>query len=79
MRYQAEAVNAAQKSLEAAQRQLAAEEARYRNDLSTNFQLLEFQLRLVEAMNSEQTARVNYVKALYQLESSQGVLGEPKR
>jgi outer membrane protein TolC len=79
VRYQAEAVNAAQKSLEAAQRQLAAEEARYRNDLSTNFQLLEFQLRLVEAMNSEQTARVNYVKALYQLESSQGVLGEPKR
>lgn len=79
VRYQAEAVNAAQKSLEAAQRQLDAEEARYRNDLSTNFQLLEFQLRLVEAMNTEQTARVNYAKALYKLEAAQGILGEPGR
>ncbi len=79
VRYQAEAVNAAQKSLEAAERQLAAEEARYRNDLSTNFQLLEFQLRLVEAMNTEQTTRVNFVKALYQLKAAQGILGEPAR
>ncbi len=79
VRYTAEAVNAAVKSLEAARRQLAAEEARYRNDLSTNFQVLEYQLRLAEAMNTEQTSRVEFVKALYQLDAAQGVLGEVHR
>ena len=79
VRYTAEAVNAAVKSLEAARRQLAAEEARYRNDLSTNFQVLEYQLRLAEAMNTEQSTRVAYVKALYQLDAAQGILGEIHR
>ena len=77
--YQSESVRAAGKSLEAARRQLEAEEARYRNDLSTNFQVLEYQLRLAEAMNSEQTARVNYAKSLYQLQVVQGTVGEPGR
>jgi len=79
VQYQVEAVGAAVLSLKAARRQLAAEEARYRNDLSTNFQVLEYQLRLAEAMNTEQTARVEYVKALYELDAAQGILGETVR
>ena len=75
LHYQSLAVRAAEESLRAAGRQLDAEVARYENDLSTNFQVLEFQLQLVEAMNSELTARVNYAKALYQLEAAQGTLG----
>jgi len=76
LHYQSLAVRAAGESLRAADRQLAAEEARYENDLSTNFQVLEFQMQLVEAMNSEQTARVNFAKALFQLRAAQGTLGE---
>ena len=79
VRYQAEAVNAAGESLKAARRQLAAEEARYRNDLSTNFQVLEYQQTLVQAMNTEQTARVEFMKSLSQLEFAQGILGETGR
>lgn len=76
LHYQSLAVSAAGESLRAADRQLAAEEARYENDLSTNFQVLEFQMQLVEAMNNEQTARVNFAKARFQLEAAQGILGE---
>ncbi len=76
LHYQSLAVRAAGESLRAAERQLAAEEARYENDLSTNFQVLEFQMQLVEAMNSEQTARVNFAKAVFQLRAAQGTLGE---
>lgn len=74
--YQAEAVKAAVKSLELAQRQLAAEEARYREGLSTNFQVLEFQQQLAEALSGEKRARVAYAKALATLAKSEGVLGE---
>jgi len=76
LHYQSLAVAAAAHSLRAAERQLAAEEARYENDLSTNFQVLEFQQQLVEAMNSELTARVNFAKAQYQLQAAQGTLGD---
>ncbi|MEO2095412.1 MAG: TolC family protein [bacterium] len=76
VRYQAEAVSAAQTSLEATRRQLAAEEARYQNDLSTNFQLLEFQQRLAEALNTEKSARAGHAKALYALQVAQGTAGE---
>lgn len=76
LHYQSLAVRAATESLRAATRQLAAEEARYENDLSTNFQVLEFQTQLVEAMNSEQTARTNFAKAQFQLRAAQGILGE---
>ncbi len=43
VRYQAEAVHAADKSLELAKRQLEVEQARYDNQLSTTFQVLQFQ------------------------------------
>ncbi len=76
LRYQSMAVAAAGESLRAARRQLEAEVARYENDLSTNFQVLEYQLRLVEAMNNVQTSRANYAKSLYQLRAAEGTLGE---
>jgi outer membrane protein TolC len=74
--YQSEAVKAAAKSLELARRQLSAEDARYREGLSTNFQVLEFQQQLAEALSSEKRARVLYAKALATLAKSEGVLGE---
>jgi len=75
-RYEAEAVRAAAVSLDLAQRQLSAEQARYREGLSTNFQVLEFQQQLAAAMSSEKRARVNFAKARAALESAEGVLGE---
>lgn len=74
--YQSEAVKAAVKSLELARRQLVAEEARYREGLSTNFQVLEFQQQLAEALSTEKRVRVNYAKALATLAKAEGVLGE---
>ena len=77
--YQAEAVRAALASGELAQRQLAAEQARYREGLSTNFQVLEFQQQLAEARYSHTLARANYAKAVTALELAQGVLGDGSR
>jgi outer membrane protein len=74
--YQAEAVKAAVTSLGLAQRQLSAEEARYKEGLSTTFQVLEFQQQLSTALSSEKRARVNYAKALAALRKAEGVLGE---
>jgi outer membrane protein TolC len=76
VRYQAEAVRAADKSLELAQRQLAAEQARYENDLSTTFQVLQFQQDLAQAMMSARSARASYARALATLASAQGLMGE---
>lgn len=71
--YQAEAVRAATKSLELARRQLEAEEARYREGLSTTFQVLEFQQKLAEALSSEKRARAEFVKATAALTKAQGL------
>ena len=76
LHYSSLAVTAAQESRRAAERQLEAEMARYENDLSTNFQVLEFQLSLIQAVNSELVARVNFAKARYQLQAATGTLGE---
>ena len=74
--YQAAAVKASIKSLELAQRQLAAEEARYAEGLSTNFQVLEFQKQLAEALSAQTRARASYAKAIASLARAEGVLGE---
>lgn len=71
--YQAEAVRAATKSLELAQRQLEAEQARLREGLSTTFQVLEFQQQLAEALSSEKRARSRFVKATAALIKAQGL------
>lgn len=78
VRYASEQVRATSTSLALARRQLEAEEARFNNDLSTTFQVLEFQQDLVDAMANERTARVAYAKALINLESVQGLLAESR-
>jgi outer membrane protein TolC len=72
--YQAEAVRAAMKSRELAERQLSAEQARYQEGLSTTFQVLQFQQDYVAAMSREKLTRVNYAKASIALLFSQGIL-----
>lgn len=74
--YSARAVTSTDKSRELAERQLEAEQARYREGLSTNFQVLEFQRQLTEARSAHTAARTVLAKALMELQRSQGVLGE---
>jgi len=74
--YQARAVRAATTSREFAERQLQAEQVRFREGLSTTFQVLEFQQTLTEALSGEQTARANLAKARAQLVFAEGRLGE---
>lgn len=74
VQYSVEAVRAAEESRELAQRQLEAEQARYAEGLSTNFEVLEFQQSLIEAMERLLRARVDYAKSLMVLRSAQGLL-----
>lgn len=74
--YSAEAVRAAEVSRELARRQLAAEQARYREGLSTNYQVLEFQQQLAESLYSYTLARANFAKAMTTLIRAQGRIGE---
>lgn len=74
--YQSLAVSAAEKSLGLAQRQLQAEQTRYREGASTNFQVLSFQNDLTQALSLERNARANYAKALSGLAQAQGLIGE---
>jgi outer membrane protein TolC len=76
--YSIEAVRAAAASTELARRQLAAEQARYREGLSTNFQVLQFQQQLAETLYSQTLAHANLAKALIALRRSQGIL-DPER
>ena len=78
LNYRGKAVDAARKSLELAERQLQAEQARYREGLSTTFQLLQFQEDLAEALSAERSARAGYARASAALERSEGWLGESK-
>lgn len=74
--YSARAVASTEKSRQLAESQLAAEQARFREGLSTNFQVLEFQRQLAEARSAHTAARTVLAKALMELQRSQGVLGE---
>jgi outer membrane protein TolC len=74
-----EQVAATTTSLELARRQLEAENARFAQDLSTTFQVLEFQHSLIEAMSNERAARAGFVKALAELDNAQGVFPAPDR
>lgn len=72
--HQARAIEAAETSVEASRRQLEAEEARQREGISTNFEVLQFQDQYVQALNTEVSARVSYMKAKTQLLAAQGLL-----
>jgi outer membrane protein TolC len=76
--FQAEAVRAATKSLELARRQLKAGQDRRAIGSSTNFEVLQLQQDLAEAMSNERTTRVDFGKALVALEAAQGLLGETR-
>jgi outer membrane protein TolC len=75
--YAAEQVRAAEKSSEFADRQLAAEQARFREGLSTTFQVLEFQRDRAEALSALTRARAQYAKAEVTLLHAQGALLGP--
>ena len=63
---------AAEASRALAERQLAAEQSRRENGLSTTFQVLEFQQTLAEALSTEKGAQVDYAKALAALAHAEG-------
>jgi outer membrane protein len=74
--YQADAVAAARQSIELAREQLKAEEARRAVDITTTFQVLQFQQDLLAALSSERAARSAFAKAKLALERAQGTLGD---
>lgn len=74
--YAVEFVRATRKTLEFAERQLAAEQARYAVDQSTTFQVLTYQTDLATAMSNERRARVTFARSLVRLQAAQGVLGD---
>ena len=75
--YAAENVRAATTSRDFAERQLAAEQARFAEGLSTTFQVLEFQRDRAEALSALTTARAGYAKALVGLRFAAGNLRGP--
>ncbi|MEE8467450.1 MAG: TolC family protein, partial [Planctomycetota bacterium] len=77
--FAAEQVNATATSLELAQRQLEAEQARAKEGLSTTFEVLQFQQDLIEAMSNEANARAGFVMSLSALDNAQGIIGETAR
>jgi outer membrane protein TolC len=74
--HQAEAVNAARTSYDLAQRQLDAENARFEQGISTNFQVLEYQQQLSQAKANLVTSRVSYAKARTALVKAEGLLDQ---
>jgi len=74
--YAAEVVVAANKTVDLAQRQLEAEQSRYREGLATNFEVLSFQRDLTDALFSLTAAEAAFAKAQVRLRRAQGLLGE---
>lgn len=72
----AKQLEARRKSLLYAQRQYEAEQLKFANGTSTNFQVLEFQNRLASARNQVIIAQVRYNKALIDFDSATGMLLE---
>jgi len=76
VRFRAQAVRAAEQSFVLAQRQLEAEQQRFEADLTTTFEVLQFQQTLIEAASNRSAARAEYAKSLVALERASGTLGE---
>ena len=76
VRHQAEAVRAAGVSYDLAQRQLEAENSRFEQGLSTNFQVLEYQQQLSQAKANLVSSRVRYAKARTALIKAEGRLDQ---
>jgi len=73
--YAAEAIAATSKSADLAQEQLQAEQARYREGLSTNFQVLQFAEQLSTAQFNLTQAQTLFAKARVTLDQHLGTLG----
>ena len=76
VRYRAQAVRASEQSFELAKRQLEAEQQRFEADLTTTFEVLQFQQTLIEAASNRSAARAEYAKSLVALDRASGTLGE---
>ena len=74
--YAEQVVVAAMKTVDLAERQLEAEQARYREGLSTNFQVLSFQRDLTDARFTLTAAEAAFAKAQVAMRRAQGFLGE---
>ena len=75
--YRAEAAAAADRSVDLAQRQLAAEQRSFEEGISTLFQVLEFQRALQQALSSQAASRAGYAKAVSALRRAEGRLQAP--
>lgn len=73
--YGEEKVAAARKSREFSEKQLQAEELRFEQGLSTNFEVLSLQRDLAQALTNEQRAILDYAKATIALGKAKGTLG----
>ncbi|MEM9380913.1 MAG: TolC family protein [Planctomycetota bacterium] len=74
--FRAQAVRAAEQSFVLARRQLEAEQQRFEADLTTTFEVLQFQQTLIASASSRTRARVEYAKSLVGLQRAQGLIGE---
>ncbi|MBL4770151.1 MAG: TolC family protein, partial [Planctomycetes bacterium] len=72
--FRSEALVAAEKSLGLARRQLEQEEARNKEGLSTNYQVLEVQQRFVESLSNQRQGRAEWAKAWVNLQRAQGLI-----
>lgn len=71
--YLSERVAATALASQVAERQLEAEQRRLREGASTNFQVLQFQRDLEQALTSEKNSRMEYAKAAVKLFTVQGL------
>ena len=76
VRFRAQAVRASEQSFTLAKRQLEAEQQRFEADLTTTFEVLQFQQTLIEAASNRSAARAEYAKSLVALERARGTIGE---
>lgn len=72
--YGQEKVEAARRSREYAEKQYQAEQLRFDQGLSTNFEVISLQRDFIVALTNEQLAILNYAKAGVALERAQGTL-----
>ena len=79
VKFRSQAVLAAEQSLELARRQLEAEQKRFEADLTTTFEVLQFQQTWIEAQSTLSRATVEYAKSLIGLQLAEGVVGEGNR
>lgn len=74
LQFMKERIAATRKSRELAEKQLEAEERKFEVGLSTNFQVLQFQQDLSQALTNEKSALLEHAKARIRLKKVQGIL-----